>query len=106
MSFLTVPLKRNGGAVIGVLQLLNALERETGAVVPFESAMQPIIESLSLLAAAALDAYLREQLLRAEIRELHIQIDEGKKARQVEEIAETDYFQMLQSKAKALRARS
>ncbi len=106
MSFLTVPLKRNSGEVIGVLQLLNALERDTGAVVPFEPAMQPIIESLSLLAAAALDAYLREQLLRAEIRELHIQIDEGKKARQVEEIAETDYFQMLQSKAKALRARA
>ncbi len=104
-SFLTVPLKSKD-RVIGVLQLINAVDRSTGAVVPFDPALQPIIESLSLLAAAALEAYLREERLRAEIRELHIQVDDGKRARQVAEITETDYFQMLQSKARALRERS
>ena len=74
-------------------------------MVPFEPSLQPIIESLSLLAAAALEAYLREERLRREIADLHIQVDESKRARQVAEIADTDYFQTLQDKARALRSR-
>ena len=91
--------------VIGVLQLLDALDRDSGAVVPFDPSLQPIIESLSLLAAAALEAYLREERLRREIADLHIQVDESKRARQVAEIADTDYFQTLQDKVRALRSR-
>jgi transcriptional regulator with GAF, ATPase, and Fis domain len=105
-SFLTVPLKNAGGAVIGVLQLINALDRASGAVIRFDPELEPVVESLSMLAAAALEAYQREQHLRAQIAELHIQIDEGRRERQVEEIADSDYFQMLQGKAKALRGRS
>jgi DNA-binding response OmpR family regulator len=104
-SFLTVPLENNQHRVIGVLQLLNALDPDSGAVIPFDPSLQPIIESLSLLAAAALEAYLREECLRREIADLHIQIDESKRARQVAEIADTDYFQNLQDKVRALRSR-
>jgi DNA-binding response OmpR family regulator len=46
----------------------------------------------------------REQALRRQVRELRIEIDESKAARQVAEITETDYFRDLQRKADALRA--
>lgn len=104
-SFLTVPLKSVHGEVIGVLQLLNAQDPASGAVVPFDPGLVPIVESLSTLAAAALEVVRREERLRSEIRELHVQIDESKRARQVAEIADTDYFQTLQRKARELRQR-
>jgi hypothetical protein len=106
MSFLTVPLKGAGGTVIGVLQLINAQEPESKAVIPFDPhGLQPLVESLSLLAAAALEAYAREASLTRQIRDLHIQIDESKKAQQVAEIADSDYFQQLQRKVRQLRTR-
>jgi phosphoserine phosphatase RsbU/P len=46
----------------------------------------------------------REQALRQEVQELHIEIDRTKAAEQVAEITETDYFQDLQAKARAMRA--
>lgn len=45
----------------------------------------------------------REEQLKQQIQVLRIEIDEVKKSRQVAEITETDYFQELQEKAKALR---
>jgi hypothetical protein len=105
-SFLTVPLKSAQQRVIGVLQLLNAQDPATGAVVPFDAGLVPVVESLSALAAAALEVYAREDRLRQEIRALHVQIDEAKRARQVAEIADTDYFQVLQRKARQLRERA
>lgn len=54
-SFLTVPLKNAESRVIGVLQLINAVDPATKKVIPFDPTLQKSIESLSLLAAAALD---------------------------------------------------
>jgi DNA-binding response OmpR family regulator len=47
----------------------------------------------------------REERLKQEVQQLRIEIDEGRKAHQVAEITETDYFQELQMRAKALKAR-
>ena len=47
----------------------------------------------------------RERRLQQQVRELSIEIDESRKARQVAEITETDYFQDLQRRARELRAR-
>lgn len=105
-SFLTVPLKNAQQRVIGVLQLLNAQDPTSGAVVPFDAGLVPVVEALSALAAAALEVWAREDRLRSEIRALHIEIDEAKRARQVAEIADTDYFQTLQRKARQLRDRA
>jgi CheY-like chemotaxis protein len=52
------------------------------------------------------EVYLREQRLKQQVQALRIQIDEAKKASQVAEIAETDYFQQLQAKARQMRQRS
>lgn len=102
-SFLTIPLKNNEGQVIGVLQLINAKDSETGKIVPFED--DDVLEALVLLATAALDGYILEASLRQEIAKLKIEIDESRRARQVAEITDTDYFKDLQEKATLLRAR-
>lgn len=104
-SFLTVPLKSGNGRVIGVLQLLNATDPHSGEVVPFDTGVEPIVESLSTLAAAALEVYMREEGLRREIRDLHVRIDQGKRQREVAAIADTDYFQDLQRRVRQLRQR-
>ena len=62
-SFLTVPLKNHDGDVIGVLQLLNAQNKETGEVVPFGDDVQPLVEALTSQAAVALD---NQNLLEAQ----------------------------------------
>lgn len=49
------------------------------------------------------EVYAREQKLKEEVQQLVIQIDEQKRAAHVQQIVETDYFQMLQAKAKQMR---
>jgi HD-GYP domain-containing protein (c-di-GMP phosphodiesterase class II) len=53
-SFLTVPMKNHEDEVIGVLQLINAKDRMTGAPVPFSRTDQRLAESLASQAAVAL----------------------------------------------------
>ena len=53
-SFLAVPMKNHEGEIIGVLQLINALDRESGEVVAFSDADQHLLESLASQAAIAL----------------------------------------------------
>ncbi|MBI3903155.1 MAG: GAF domain-containing protein [Nitrosomonadales bacterium] len=53
-SFLTVPMRDHEGEIIGVLQLINALDRKSGAIVPFTRDDVHLTESLSSQAAIAL----------------------------------------------------
>ena len=54
-SFLTVPLKNHDGIVIGVMQLLNAQNRDTGEVIPFSDPDFALsTEGLNTLTAIAL----------------------------------------------------
>jgi HD-GYP domain-containing protein (c-di-GMP phosphodiesterase class II) len=53
-SFLTVPMKNHEDEIIGVLQLINAKDRQTGATVRFSEADQSLAESLASQAAVAL----------------------------------------------------
>jgi hypothetical protein len=102
-SFLTAPLENKDGKVIGVLQLINAKDPETGEVVPFSE--DDVLEALVLLATAALDGYIREASLRQEIAKLKIEIDVSRREHQVQEITETAYFRELKDKATQLRNR-
>lgn len=52
------------------------------------------------------EVYAREQSLKRQVAELRIEIDEAKKAQQVAEITDTDYFQQLRQKAVDLRKRA
>jgi len=62
-SFLCVPLSNSQGEIIGVLQLLNAVDRNSGEVIAFGDDIQPLIEALASQAAVALD---NQQLLEAQ----------------------------------------
>jgi hypothetical protein len=102
-SFLTVPLQNASGKVIGVLQLINAISKETGEIIPFSD--DDVLEALVLLATAALDGYILEAALRQEIAKLKIEIDQSRRERQVSEITDTQYFRDLKNKASELRSR-
>jgi GAF domain-containing protein len=104
-SLLTVPLKRGPERVIGVIQLLNALDPDTGRVIPFDPALHPIVEALASLAAIALESYVHEQGLRQQLQQLRVEINEARRERQVAAITETEYFQRLQQRAHSLRRR-
>jgi HAMP domain-containing protein/CHASE3 domain sensor protein len=104
-SCLAIPLKNAAGEVTGVLELAGAQDPESGDPIPFDVNLQQMMESFSSLAVAALEAYIREQGLKHEIQQLRIEIDEVKRQQQVREIVETDFFQDLQLKARAMRGR-
>ena len=53
-SFLTVPMKNHEGQIIGVFQLINALDPETGQVRTFSPDDRQLAESLASQAAIAL----------------------------------------------------
>lgn len=53
-SFLTIPMKNHENEIIGVLQLLNAIDSETKEIIPFSAENQQLVESLASQAAVAL----------------------------------------------------
>lgn len=79
-SFLTVPMKNHDHEVIGVLQLINARDAKSGAVVSFSQADQSLAESLASQAAVALTNRMLitqlEQLFESFIGLINLAIDE------------------------------
>ena len=79
-SFLTVPMKNHEGAIIGVLQLLNATDAATGCVTTFNDEDQRLAESLASQAAIALTNRLLiqqlEVLFESLIELINMAIDE------------------------------
>lgn len=98
------------------IQYLEQVERLTDAAAAVESntfdpasivAVSARSDALGRLARVfqtmAHEVRAREQRLRQQVQELRIEIDHAKKAREVAEITESDYFQELQRKARDLR---
>lgn len=106
VSFLNIPLKEANNKIIGVLQLINAKDPDSGEIVPFDTSLHQVVESLASLATVALKAYLREEELRRQIEDLQIEIDETRREREVAQITDSEYFKDLQQRAKNLRGRS
>lgn len=52
-GFLTVPMKNHQSEIIGVLQLINSMDPDTGEIVPFSNSDQRLAESLASQAAIA-----------------------------------------------------
>lgn len=69
-SFLAVPLIGDSGRVIGVFQLINAIDPATGKISTFAPAMEPAIQALSVFAAVALD----NQMLAEQQKDLLIEL--------------------------------
>lgn len=53
-SFLTVPMKNHENEIIGVLQLINAIDPSTNQIITFSESHQRLVESLASQAAMAL----------------------------------------------------
>lgn len=63
-SMLTIPLLNHAGELIGVLQLINAREADTGRVIPFGERVVPVIRALASYAAIALNNQMLVQDLK------------------------------------------
>jgi phosphoserine phosphatase RsbU/P len=75
ISLLVVPLKDHENKVVGVLQLMNAQDGDSGEVMPFDTYHQLVVESLASQAAVALNNQmlrLRQQALLKMERDLQI----------------------------------
>ena len=98
------------------LEYLEQVGRVTGAAVAVESdqfdptsldtvsarsdALGQLARTFQLMAR---EVRAREERLRAQVRELTIEIDEARQAQRVAEITDTDYFRGLRSRAAELR---
>ena len=100
LSFLGIPLLI-GERLIGVITLVHHEANH------FTENDRRQLSRLAAQASIAIDNAIqvrqRESILKQQISELQIEIDEVKKARQVAEITETDYFRELSQKAQRLR---
>ncbi len=101
-SFLGIPLLI-GDRLIGTLTLVH---RDPGR---FTEADKRQLNKLAAQASIAIDNAIqvrqRENVLKAQIRELRVEIDEARLNKEVEEITTTDYFQQLQTHAAKMRKR-
>jgi DNA-binding response OmpR family regulator len=98
------------------VEYLRSVARVTDAAAAVESGHFEV-DSLAEVAARAdalgqlarvfqrmtTEVYTREQRLKQQVQQLRVEVDQAKRARQVAEITETDYFQELQQKARELR---
>lgn len=79
-SFLTVPMKNHEGEIIGVLQLINAIDPNSGKVIAFSKEDQELVESLASQAAVAMTSnqliFDLKELFEAFIKVLADAIDE------------------------------
>ena len=79
-SFLTVPMANHENEIIGVLQLINAMDPKTGEILPFSASDQRLAESLASQAAIALTNRMLinqlEQLFESFIKLINTAIDE------------------------------
>ncbi len=79
-SFLTVPMKNHENEIIGVLQLINAIDPANGEIVPFSASDQRLAESLASQAAIALTNRMLinqlEELFESFITLINMAIDE------------------------------
>lgn len=91
--------------LIGAAGLMEANQLTKAQAVELEATAgtDEIVRLSQVFGRMAQEVIQREQKLRQEIHELRFEIDEVKKARQVAEITETDYFRTLRNKAKQLR---
>ncbi|KAB2936010.1 MAG: GAF domain-containing protein [Candidatus Contendobacter sp.] len=100
-SYLGVPLQVKGKN-IGALELVS--KQQNG----FDADKLRLLESIAMQAAIVIqnaqEVRARENQLKQKIQELNIEIDEIKRAKQVGEIVESDYFKRLRAQASQLRA--
>jgi phosphoserine phosphatase RsbU/P len=103
-SIMASPLRLRG-EIMGVMYVDNRLKAGV-----FTNDDVKLLEMFGEQAAIAIDNAIqvqeRERALKAQIQQLKIEIDEKRKAQQVSEIVESDYFQRLSENARKMRERN
>jgi HAMP domain-containing protein len=102
-SSITRPLRKLTGAA----QVIECGERfEPERIASLTKARDELAQLARVFSQMAVKVQTREEQLKRQVEELRIQIDEVKKAKQVAEITETEYFQHLQEHAQEMRERA
>jgi diguanylate cyclase (GGDEF)-like protein len=71
-SVFVVPLHEPGGGTVGVLELINALDEDTRAIVPFDPAYERLVRALASQAAVAIrNARLEDLTFRDGVTDLY-----------------------------------
>jgi len=88
----------------------RAIERgerfEPESIASLTEARDELAHLARVFSRMAIEVRAREERLKRQVMELRIEIDEVKKARQVAEITETEYFQHLRHHAAKMRKRA
>ncbi len=100
-SLLATPLKI-GDEVTGLLAIAN--DREAISEKKEMRTLRIFAKQASIVLENSL-SQVREQTLRRQVEKLKIEIDEAKRAKEVQAITETEFFQDLQEKARRMRKR-
>jgi len=83
---------RQNGNIIWVCESARAARDANGQILYYEGIVKDVTQQK-----------LQEAALKRQVEELRIEIDHAKRAQQVAEIIQTDYFQQLQAEAENLR---
>jgi GAF domain-containing protein len=89
------------GKTIGVILVVDPAKTSLG------STELNLLDSIASFASIAIEnarqVAAREAQLRRQVEDLRIQIDEIRRAKEVEEITDSDYFRQLQAEARKIR---
>lgn len=102
--FLSQSIARPVHKLVGAAQAVEQGERfEPERIADITKSKDELAHLARVFGQMVTKVQARERRLRRQVEELRIEIDEAKKAKQVEEITETDYFQHLRERAKEIR---
>jgi C4-dicarboxylate-specific signal transduction histidine kinase len=93
-------------ALIGAARALERGDFDPGSLAEVARVQDDMGQLVRVFRRMAVEVQAREERLKRQVEELRIEIDEAKKARQVAEITETDYFQRLREHAREMRERA
>lgn len=91
------------GHVIGAAGAVEAGEFDAAALESVATRDDALGQLARVFQRMAAEVQAREERLRAEVRELRIEIDESRQASKVAEITDSDYFKDLRNRATELR---
>ena len=96
--------------IMALTQAAQSIERgerfEPERIAILAKARDELAHLARVFSRMAVEVQAREERLRRRVEELRIKIDETRKARQVAEITETEYFQHLREHAQEMRERA
>ncbi|MBN1956349.1 MAG: GAF domain-containing protein [Anaerolineae bacterium] len=101
-SYVGVPLLADQ-RIVGALELVS--RQETAFDSHDLQLLETIAPQASIAIGNAVQVLERERQLKAQIEQLRIEINEARRAQQVEEVTETEYFRHLQQQARDMRRR-